>query len=74
MSTSAAPETPARGADIEALYHQILAGWNQRDAQAMAAPFAADGNVVGFDGSQMAGRDSRAIINNIVASAARRMP
>jgi uncharacterized protein (TIGR02246 family) len=33
-----------------------LEGWNRRDAAAFAAPFAEDGEVVGFDGTPIAGR------------------
>lgn len=43
-------------AAVRALYQQILDGWNQRSPEAMAAPFAADGQVIGFDGSEMHGR------------------
>jgi uncharacterized protein (TIGR02246 family) len=43
---------------IEALYRAILAGWNHDDAQAFAAPFADDGEVVGFDGSELRGREA----------------
>ncbi|KPV52791.1 methionyl-tRNA formyltransferase [Kouleothrix aurantiaca] len=39
----------------EALYAQLLETWNQRDAASYGALFAADGNVVGFDGSQIDG-------------------
>ncbi len=50
----------AMGEDVEvavyALYRAILAGWNADDADGFAAPFAEDGEVVGFDGSQIAGR------------------
>jgi uncharacterized protein (TIGR02246 family) len=42
--------------DAERLYRAILEGWNTDDAEAFAAPFADDGEVIGFDGSQMAGR------------------
>jgi uncharacterized protein (TIGR02246 family) len=41
---------------VERLYEQILAAWNQRDAGGMAAQFAEDASLVGFDGSQV---DSR---------------
>jgi uncharacterized protein (TIGR02246 family) len=37
---------------ISALYHQMLEGWNRRDAEAFAAGFLDDGVVIGFDGSQ----------------------
>jgi len=42
---------------IRALYHQLLDAWNQRDAKAFAGLFELRGNVVGFDGSTMNGRD-----------------
>jgi uncharacterized protein (TIGR02246 family) len=42
--------------DIVALYAGILSGWNRRDATAMAAGFAVDGSLVGFDGSSVEGR------------------
>ena len=38
------------------LYHELLAAWNRRDAEHYASLFVDDGYVVGFDGSQMAGR------------------
>jgi len=41
---------------ISALYHQLLDGWNRRDAEAFAAIFESEGFVIGFDGSQMNGR------------------
>lgn len=46
---------------IRQLYEQILIAWNQRDATAMAACFAEDGSIVGFDGSAV---DSRAAIED----------
>jgi uncharacterized protein (TIGR02246 family) len=50
---------------IRRLYEQILIAWNQQDAAAMAAPFEVDGNLVGFDGSQV---DSRAAIEDHLRS------
>jgi uncharacterized protein (TIGR02246 family) len=41
---------------VAALYQQLLDDWNRRNAAAYAALFAEDGNVVGFDGSQINGR------------------
>lgn len=41
---------------VRALYAQMLTGWNQRSGDTFAAPFAEDGEVVGFDGSQVAGQ------------------
>lgn len=42
--------------EVRTLYRQMLDGWNKRSAEAFAAPFAEDGEVIGFDGSQMVGR------------------
>ena len=44
---------------VRALYERILKAWNARDATAMASCFEPDGNMVGFDGSQV---DSRSEI------------
>lgn len=41
---------------VRALYRRLIDGWNQHDADAFAAPFAEDAEVIGFDGSQMLGR------------------
>ena len=46
---------------IRTLYEKILRAWNQRDAAAMAAPFEENGNIIGFDGSQV---DSRQAIED----------
>jgi uncharacterized protein (TIGR02246 family) len=42
--------------EVRTLYRHVLDGWNQRSADAFAAPFAPDGEVIGFDGSLMTGR------------------
>ena len=42
--------------DVRALYQQLLDSWNKRHAGEMAALFAEDGNLIGFDGSQVNGR------------------
>src|SRR6266576_7274274 len=42
--------------EIRELYRRLLDGWNRRDGAAFAAPFAEDGEVIGFDGSQISGR------------------
>ena len=42
--------------EVHTLYQQLLDSWNRRNAADFAASFAADSNVVGFDGSQMNGR------------------
>src|SRR5712672_3991589 len=41
---------------IRTLYQQLLDGWNKRSADAMAVLFAEDGDLVGFDGSQLSGQ------------------
>jgi uncharacterized protein (TIGR02246 family) len=43
--------------EIKTLYRQLLDGWNRRSAADMASLFADNGSVVGFDGSQMNGRE-----------------
>jgi uncharacterized protein (TIGR02246 family) len=45
-------------AAVSALYEQLIAGWNGHDGEAFAAPFAPDGEVIGFDGSEQAGREA----------------
>jgi uncharacterized protein (TIGR02246 family) len=44
--------------EVEALYEKLIAGWNAHDAAAMAAPFADDGVIIGFDGSVSSGRET----------------
>ena len=50
-STAAADE-----AAIRALYQQAMDGWNKGSGEAFAAPFAEDGDLVGFDGTHLKGR------------------
>jgi uncharacterized protein (TIGR02246 family) len=53
---------------VRALYRQVLDGWNRRSGDAFAAPFAEDGETIGFDGSQLIGRaDIAATLNQIFA-------
>jgi uncharacterized protein (TIGR02246 family) len=42
---------------VESLYRRLIDGWNAHDAEAMASPLAADALMIGFDGSQILGRD-----------------
>ena len=44
-------------AAIRKLYLQIIDGWNKRDADGMSSAFAGDGEMIGFDGSQLTGRE-----------------
>ncbi|HEY6686746.1 MAG TPA: SgcJ/EcaC family oxidoreductase [Propionibacteriaceae bacterium] len=54
--------------DVRALYEQLIAGWNAHDGEAMAAPFAEDGVIIGFDGSVSSGRQAiRTEMSNIFA-------
>jgi uncharacterized protein (TIGR02246 family) len=41
---------------IRLLYQTLLEAWNDKDAHEMAELFSENGNVIGFDGSQMDGR------------------
>ena len=43
-------------AQIQALYSQFLDGWNRRSGAAVAAGFADDGDIIGFDGTHHRGR------------------
>ena len=43
-------------AHIRALYVQFLDGWNRRSGAAVAAGFADDGDIIGFDGTHHRGR------------------
>ena len=42
--------------EVRRLYRDLLDGWNQHNADAFAAPFAENGETIGFDGSEMTGR------------------
>lgn len=42
--------------DIADLYRRLLDAWNSYDGDGMAATFAEDGEMIGFDGSQVQGR------------------
>jgi uncharacterized protein (TIGR02246 family) len=44
-------------AGLEQLHAEILAAWNRGDAEAYASRFSSDAIVIGFDGSEMSGRD-----------------
>src|SRR3712207_4436739 len=41
---------------IRALYAQFLDGWNRRSGAAVAAAFADDGDIIGYDGTHHHGR------------------
>jgi uncharacterized protein (TIGR02246 family) len=44
--------------EVTALYEKLIAGWNAHDGEAMAGPFAADGVIIGFDGSMSTGKQT----------------
>ena len=54
-NVSPAPHEPDE-APIRALYEQLMDGWNRGSADAFAAPFCDDGDLVGFDGTHVRGR------------------
>jgi uncharacterized protein (TIGR02246 family) len=43
--------------EAQQLYHQLINAWNSRDASAFANLFAYDGVCIGYDGSEMHGRE-----------------
>jgi uncharacterized protein (TIGR02246 family) len=47
--------TAAAEASARRLYEELLAAWNRRDAHGMGQLFAPEGEMVGFDGSQVSG-------------------
>jgi uncharacterized protein (TIGR02246 family) len=42
--------------EVVGLYESLLSAWNRRDGDGMAVTFADDGEMIGFDGSQVTGR------------------
>jgi uncharacterized protein (TIGR02246 family) len=59
MSTPAALRTDSHFADetaVRALYEQLINGWNDGSGEAFAAPFTEDGDLIGFDGTHLKGR------------------
>lgn len=44
--------------EIQTLYQRLIQGWNNRSAEAMAEQFSDKGELIGFDGSQVIGRDN----------------
>jgi uncharacterized protein (TIGR02246 family) len=43
-------------AEICSLYFQMIDGWNRGDGELFASPFEEDGDLVGFDGTHLKGR------------------
>jgi len=53
------PSSTSTSADevaIRSLYQQLMDGWNKGSGEAFAATFAEDGDLVGFDGTHLKGR------------------
>lgn len=53
-------------AAVRALYMKLVKAWNTRDGQAFGACFAADGGIVGYDGTLVDGRDAIAAEMNLI--------
>jgi uncharacterized protein (TIGR02246 family) len=64
---SEAKEPTTAEAAVRALYEDLLDAWNRRDVGAYAAFFAADGALIGFDGSQVPGSQVRDHLTPIFA-------
>lgn len=47
---------PAAEKETRELYRQLLEAWDKRNARDFALLFAPDGNIVGFDGTQVFGQ------------------
>jgi uncharacterized protein (TIGR02246 family) len=58
LSSAAADE-----AAVRALYQQLMDGWNAGSGDAFAAPFEEDGDLVGFDGTHLKGRQEIALFH-----------
>ncbi len=59
MSTQTAQRIDSHLAEetaVRALYEQLMDGWNDGSGEAFAAPFAEDGDLIGFDGTHLKGR------------------
>jgi uncharacterized protein (TIGR02246 family) len=54
--------------EVGLLYQELLKQWNKRRASEMTHLFTEDGNLVGFDGSQINGRsEARSVLSQIFA-------
>ena len=43
---------------VVSLYDRLIAGWNAHSGEEFAAPFADDGHMIGYDGSEQTGRET----------------
>jgi uncharacterized protein (TIGR02246 family) len=57
MNSQTSPPSPSPDeAAVRALYQQLMEAWNTGSGEAYAAPFADDGDLIGFDGTHFKGR------------------
>jgi uncharacterized protein (TIGR02246 family) len=56
--TSPPPSQSSDEAAVRALYQQLMDAWNTGSGEAYAAPFAEDGDLIGFDGTHFKGRQA----------------
>jgi uncharacterized protein (TIGR02246 family) len=56
VSTTEEPARLAAKQQVISLYQELLKNWNDRNPDAYSSLFTADGNIIGFDGSQANGR------------------
>lgn len=54
--TAGSPSSPDWDRNTRELYARLLEAWDKRNARDYALLFASDGNLVGFDGSQVNGQ------------------
>jgi uncharacterized protein (TIGR02246 family) len=54
--TLPSPSQSPDEAAVRALYQQMIDAWNTGSGEAYAAPFAEDGDLIGFDGTHFKGR------------------
>ena len=47
----------SRAQEVRELYQRLLESWNRREGEEFAAHFTEDGTSIGFDGSQLIGRE-----------------
>jgi uncharacterized protein (TIGR02246 family) len=56
MSESPSTSRSAEEASIRLLYQQLMDGWNSGSGKVFATPFAENGDLIGFDGTHLKGR------------------
>jgi uncharacterized protein (TIGR02246 family) len=57
MNSQTSPPSPSPDeVAVRALYQQMMDAWNKGSGEAYSAPFAEDGDLIGFDGTHFKGR------------------